>query len=1150
MSARYHVPPTVRFRTEPSAEQRARIERAVLEAIRGAVEDAAGHSAEVVTGTAPLPVAVAERFASARRTRDAYRVPSYQQAGSEEEIPLAQIGTEQDDVIVREPLPELTVMRAIGNRYFAIGGSPYVRSASVARALGWGRVLFGGRGFAVLEDWTTVEDMYVVAALTEPLTVSQLGGLSQVAPAAVQEAAGEWGRVGTEAAFFPLRDYGVVTVVTTDGTPLLTGDKRARWTPRTLLERVQATPARERLDPGAVRQATSLLVGSQSDDAEVRRLVSHMDRTVFAVIPWEERARYVKLLLTGWTGTEQKHAIIEIVHATRSTAELEAIFALVRQVGMYRQLFHDLDSEVYDLLQLLGELRGAGHLDSAYFVAVVGELFGPNPLDETERAVEAALGWLWSNIEGIAALITKPDELIAAIPHLVELLMLVTRAQVGDPKATLAIGQMMMRAGQGLGKAIRGAEYAEELGTSYGARGDDAKVTGDILERLRWSLFFEVLSWFVGVGEIRAAVASVGSGEVAAHVASVLGRLGRLGHAAETVAEAGRLERVLRAVGAAANVAEDAKLVRLAQLLPEEHAASLGRIAERVQLPEGASMDALRAALRGDRELLRAADEAEKALAAAARLEERAGTALSSDAAAGLRRILRDAPWDRQQLLYVIEQIPAGRIDEFMHALQFLHPEAFRSWSPGAFAAIAQRPAAIAFLREGGGVLFESTFRRSGQTWEGFERVVQGVEARRAELGDPAEVQRFLERLQRGEEAAFAEAAGGRLRSIARRGPSAEARTLLGGAVGDAGQALGELAEEERRAALLAADVEPRLARAIVAAEIEPVRARNLEELEAALRAAGTDAEEIARTRAALEHLNASHRALRTREEIGVALSRIQPLLEARPLEREAREILGELERRAASLRAGGRTDQADAVDRVARRLRGRLTGAGLQEQATALHEAVAKSPRLWRIAQGGGDETLRRLWLQWGSRARRSSFEEYVEVIARHYRGNVGEWEVAFRLGEDYVFLKAPDRLVTLPGTDLVAMPRGGGELLLIDNKALIGERVDAVDALTRNLPRNIERDLDEFAKLAADPHLPGELRQGLDRLRKARDEIAPIIAGKSRAEIAGPTVQAQIDKVLQDNQIRRVVSNAGGNVKGLSNELTEMGLQLLDLN
>jgi hypothetical protein len=286
-----------------------------------------------------------------------------------------------------------------------------------------------------------------------------------------------------------------------------------------------------------------------------------------------------------------------------------------------------------------------------------------------------------------------------------------------------------------------------------------------------------------------------------------------------------------------------------------------------------------------------------------------------------------------------------------------------------------------------------------------------------------------------------------------------------------------------------------------------------------------------------------------------IAAERITEMASPSLLRSEGNLLLTELRRRRDLARAAGQTSRVTALERRIARTEQWLNGpATLQAELDELSATVGRSTQLTDlVATLGAQPTLRRLWIQYrllqAGRGTALTFEEYVTILGRHFRGNFGEFEVAFRLGRTHILLKAPDGLVTLPGTDLIAIPRTGGDLLLIDNKALAAAQVDEVSALTRNLPRNIGMDLTEFSRLANDADVPVHMQLAINRLTRAQTQLQPILQGLTR-EIAMPAVQGQIDAVLRANRIQRVVTNAGGNVQGLSADLQAIGLDLRNLN
>nr|MBP6749822.1 hypothetical protein [Xanthomonadaceae bacterium] len=111
------------------------------------------------------------------------------------------------------------------------------------------------------------------------------------------------------------------------------------------------------------------------------------------------------------------------------------------------------------------------------------------------------------------------------------------------------------------------------------------------------ALIWEVASMFVGIGEIRAAM---GAMEVSARVGAIarfLRILGFAGRVAEGERAVGGLTRLAAILGRSSRLlrTEEEVLVALSHL-PEDEAARLGRALEGIELGEGMTLDALRAA--------------------------------------------------------------------------------------------------------------------------------------------------------------------------------------------------------------------------------------------------------------------------------------------------------------------------------------------------------------------------------------------------------------------------------------------------------------------------------------------------------------------------------------------------------------------------
>jgi hypothetical protein len=708
------------------------------------------------------------RLQSAEET---YGLPSYDEGGRQRQVPVQQFTFEgitltsggpaeteivvgANDHIIRRDYPSTAVLQAQGNEYWAAEGSPYVVAANLWRAVQWGARLFGRQGFAVfLAPHAMPDGPFEVVALNKPLSIRDLDGLD---PENYVVRPGD---------FVHSR---LLLVVTNDPKPI--GRARGALSFQ-VIDRIMArVPQDQRwLDPSEIELAAQFLTQRARGTGTASELILHMDRTLFAALPWDTRLEYLQIVLEDFLDEPHKKTILEIIQSTRNEAELEAIFARLRQAGVYELLFARLDGDVFALLQFLGDFRPGETLTWRYLldilleVGVVPSLGMKDPVRELRQWIDGLVTWLLGILSGIKDLLTHPGDIVEGLGHIFELVLVVQRAQLGDPEAIALVTQMVRQAGAAAAKAIRGMRYAEELGTPYGQRGGGASIAADIIGRLKAMVVFEVLSWFIGIGEIKAAIGSLELGEKLAIVARILKSARLFGKAAEAGAEAARLERVLAALARAAEIAEDARLARVVELLPEEHLALINRVAREVELPAGAGLEALRTALRGNQELLGLVDRLADTMAVAAKLEAKAAQAggVTAEMATGLRALLGHSNLDRAALEELIDHVPATHLDEYLRTLTYVRPEHFGQWGLTGLKELAEHPRALALVREGGSDLFNIVRQRTG-SWDGTERFLEGLAIKRNQIGNPADYQRFLDRLGQNEAAAFDEVANAR----------------------------------------------------------------------------------------------------------------------------------------------------------------------------------------------------------------------------------------------------------------------------------------------------------------------------------------------------------------------------------------------------
>lgn len=777
-----------------------------------------------------------------------WTMPSYDDGGAPVAVPVRQARgaggaaerLPRGDELIRSAFPALAVIRLAVDEWIWTGSDAYVTSPALARAVQWGRVLYAAQGFTVLERrGQHPAGRFVMVPLADQLLIRQFGRSAPVAPGA--DAALTPGlEISERGKVLPLGDYRVVLTATGDGQFVYDVHRGARWTPAAVQRELARTPLDERLDPAvaasvAMAQLTATGTGAEpgtpDEDAMLEHIVT-MDREIFAFMPWEQRAGFLTALSALlWPNARQKKAMVELVASARSGTELEAMAAILRAKGAYRRLFATLDGSVIDLLLLLGRTRPPGPMGPQFIVALFRELAllpeagqdprAPDPIRRLRNVANGLSLWVRSTIEGIEDLFThSPAELIEGIGHLVEFAVVIDRATSlpPDPKALATLRELAEQAGRAIRTAMAGLEYAEELGTPYGHRGGGARIAGDIAHTLSTALAVEILTWFVGIGEIKEALGGIELTERLAALLKVLSSLRRLGSAAEVAEEAGKLERFFSALARLAMLRDEAAAARALRLLPQEHLAELARLAELVDVPVGAKVKVLRNLAKAKNvmpDVQRLAD----ALSLARRFERQAEAVggVTEDMVAALRRLL-DTGWGRRTLADLVTAVPPQRLGEWSRALSLLRPDQIERLGAESLQALAYWPRSLTFVAEAGGDVYLTMLRRHGGDTRAVDGLLHGLELRRAEIGDPARYQRLLDRLASGEAAAFeelsgrvsqaAEAALGRLRAGGRRHLLAELEEFEELAArmrkeGRATEAAARIAQRDRLAARL-----------------------------------------------------------------------------------------------------------------------------------------------------------------------------------------------------------------------------------------------------------------------------------------------------------------------------------------------------------
>jgi hypothetical protein len=219
----------------------------------------------------------------------------------------------------------------------------------------------------------------------------------------------------------------------------------------------------------------------------------------------------------------------------------------------------------------------------------------------------------------------------------------------------------------------------------------------------------------------------------------------------------------------------------------------------------------------------------------------------------------------------------------------------------------------------------------------------------------------------------------------------------------------------------------------------------------------------------------------------------------------------------------------------------------------------LARHPYLREIAAASPDHLLElaSMWLRYAERKAAegkppSSLDAYVRrLMSTQVRGLAGERTAVFGLGNDFWVLKAPDLRVTDPGTDFVVVARRSGEIWFCDNKALSDAGLSGVSSLVRNIEKNMAADVAEFGPEIEQARVPvpPAVADAVARARTASSRISALVGQLSREERARPDIQAEITRICDRHGVRRVVTNAGGELTTLGRTLTDNGIDLADL-
>ena len=771
MKAYYNIPGRASWQGELSSDEKRRLERAIFLAIERAVKSAAERGSEIVPAEIQGAEGTSERFESSRYHPDAdtYSFPSYQNQGASVDVPVISFEPEQitvtpDRVIEsKPPFQDALALALPGNHYVTIQAHRYATTTDPIHAVVWGRLLFGTTTWAILSRPQRLgELLYYVAGLSERLTEADLRvhPFDPKAPP-VPGATGEFfGRVlpslpggyAVESVYFP-----------DGGRTAPTREAFSGFAERLAVAREEP---RLPLDPTKVRASVFgkidlLLASGDSDDLEkAADLLAELDATAFSLIDPDTRVRYLTALVKAWTSEPQEKAIVEIFKSVTARSELETVIKQLRDAGIWDQLFDDLDSELWSLLIALGRRFGDKSplgFDSLLKWLLEAKLIQPVPgvritdkgveisLDAVAEAYEAArsfIRFIGNFFESIWMFIAHPEKVVDAVGQLAQMSLTVELASLGHVESIKVIQQAV-------------AAIAEQ--SLYALKGAAVTGMGPAIERrVKWAIIWEIASWFIGVGEIKAAVEGIGISERLAAIGRILGILGFAEKAVEGERVATKLETLARLFGRTSKtLAKEEDALRFISRLPSEDVARLGQALEKIELHEATDLA----------KLVETNTEIGDTLRKAEVLSEfsRGAGGLTDDVAEAFARLSRNGRLPPDEIRGLLYALPEGQHARFARAVRSIPPSAFGpqgSASVNFLDMLAASPQRMDAMLQMGYGSFASIYRRAGNSAEKMDQYLSALaelEQRLPPANRAIEYRRLLDQLERGDAQAWLE---------------------------------------------------------------------------------------------------------------------------------------------------------------------------------------------------------------------------------------------------------------------------------------------------------------------------------------------------------------------------------------------------------
>jgi len=747
----------VKFRDSLPQDSQARLRAAISAGVTGGIQR------NSVNGAAGSPTVLSasgltSEKSGAPRVGGAARPEAAQAASGVVTFEEGDVLTVSLDKVIEHapPFQDALVLQLPGNHYVKVKSHRYARSDDIARAQKWGRVLFGAEAWVLLVRAERHSERYYVASLDEAITEADVH--PQLGETGVPGATGVIaGRVLAKL----LPDFYVVSVFLHGGGRVApTGGAFTALQTATQESLQQGTA---KLEGALVRQTVfepidKLLASGKDDDLEkAADLLAELDVTAFATLDIADRFTYLSALVRAWTLEPQEVAIIEILKSVESLSELKSLFQQLKSAKLWDQMFNDLDSQLWSLLITLGQKFGDpmpltltslnNILLEAKLVSIAPGIIldkNGNPeitldlIAEVEEAARGFVRFVQGALEGIWMLLSHPDKVIEGIGQLVKMTLMFDLAQSGYPPAQQYVLQVVGHIGKQLVYGLKGAAITE-MGPA-------------IQRRIMYAIIWEVASWFIGVGEVKAALEGVGISERLAALARFLGILKAVEEVTEGERIATNLEKVAAIIGRSSKIlTREEEVLQLLSHLPEKDAKLLAKALEHAEIGEG--LDLVKLA-ESSKELAEVATESMRKAEALSQLAANAG-GLSDEVAQAFGRLSEH--FNGEQIGELVKHVGKEEGARFTRAVTRIPEGALGKGgtAPGEFLRVlAEDPKRMDALANFGYRSFAGLYARAegdAAALDQYLAALSEIEGRLPGENRAVEFRRFLDQLERGD---------------------------------------------------------------------------------------------------------------------------------------------------------------------------------------------------------------------------------------------------------------------------------------------------------------------------------------------------------------------------------------------------------------